>query len=328
MKVILPGGSGHVGTLLAKAFYDQGHEVVVLSRHPRSTPWKSLSWDGVHLGDWAAEVDGADVVINLAGRSVNCRYGSQNRQAILDSRVNSTRAISECISRASHPPSTWLQMSTATIYAHRYDSANDEATGVIGGREPDLPDTWKFSIEVAQAWERVALREELPDTRRVLMRTAIVMNPGAGGPFHLLQNLVRCGLGGKAGDGKQFMSWIHGADLISAIAWLIKHEEIEGVVNLAAPHPLSNAEFMRVLREVNGIPFGLPSPKALLEIGTFFLRTESELVLKSRRVVPGKLLESGFSFQFPDWPHAAKDLVKLRGASATAVPYSEPDRIT
>ena len=144
------------------------------------------------------------------------------------------------------------------------------------------------------------------------MRTAMVMSPGAGGPFHILQNLVRCGLGGRVGNGRQFMSWIHGADFTSAIEWLIKHEEIQGVVNLAAPHPLPNAEFLRVLREVNGIPFGLPSPKALLEIGAFFLRTESELVLKSRRVVPGKLLESGFTFQFPDWPGAAKDLVKLK----------------
>jgi hypothetical protein len=306
MKVILPGGRGHVGTLLARAFHARGDEVVVLSREPIAAPWKVVPWDGVSAGAWTSEFDGADVVINLAGRSVNCRYGARNRRLIMDSRMDSTRAVGEAVAHSA--PRVWLQMSTATIYAHRYDAANDEESGVIGGEEPDLPDTWRFSVNVAKAWEWTALEALTPCTRKVLLRSAIVMSPGKGGPFHLLHTLVRSGLGGRAGDGRQYVSWIHGADFLAAVDWLITHEEIEGPVNLASPHPLPNAEFMRALRRAEGMPFGLPTTKGMLEIGAFLLRTESELILKSRRVVPGRLLDGGFHFQFPDWPDAAREL--------------------
>lgn len=306
MKVILPGGSGHVGTLLARAFHARGDEVVVLSRQPAAAPWKVVPWDGVTAGAWTSEFDGADAVINLAGRSVNCRYGARNRRLILDSRVDSTRVIGEAIARSA--PRVWLQMSTATIYAHRYDAPNDEATGLLGGEEPDLPDTWRFSVDVAKAWELAALKAATPRTRKVLLRAAIVMSSGKGGPFHLLHTLVRSGLGGWAGDGLQYVSWIHGADFLAAIDWLIAHDEIDGPVNLASPNPLPNTEFMRALRRAAGVPFGMPATKGMLEIGAFLLRTESELILKSRRVVPGRLLDGGFRFRFPDWPQAAREL--------------------
>jgi uncharacterized protein (TIGR01777 family) len=202
----------------------------------------------------------------------------------------------------------WLQASTATIYAHRYDAANDEATGIIGGNESDAPKAWRFSIEVAQAWERTCDEANTPGTRKVKLRSAMTMSPDAGGIFATLSTLVRCGLGGSAGDGRQFVSWIHEEDFIRAIHWLIEHEEIDGVVNLAAQSPLPYAEFMRDLRAAWNVPVGLPAPVWLLEIGTWLLQTESELVLKSRRVVPGRLLASGFEFRYPDWAAAARDL--------------------
>src|SRR5438067_6766177 len=156
MKIVIPGGSGQVGTLLARALIAHGHEVVALSRSPGKAPWRVVPWDAETVGGWAAEIDGADVVINLAGRNVNCRYTAANRRLILDSRVRSTRAVGQAIAGAARPPRVWLQASTATIYAHRYDHANDEATGVLGGAEKDAPDTWRFSVQVAESWERAA----------------------------------------------------------------------------------------------------------------------------------------------------------------------------
>ncbi|MFN0020583.1 MAG: TIGR01777 family oxidoreductase [Pirellulaceae bacterium] len=307
MKVIIPGGSGQVGTLLARAFVADGHEVVMLSRKLRQAPWKMVRWDGETVGDWKREFDGADVVINLAGRSVNCRYHAANRRAIVDSRVNSTRAVGEAIAKSKHPPRVWLQASTATIYADRYDEANDERTGILGGEEPNVPDTWKFSIDVAKAWEQAAEEANTPQTRKVMLRSAMTMSPDARGIFDTLLGLVRRGLGGTCGNGRQYVSWIHERDFVQAVYWLIE-QEVTGPVNLTAPNPLPNAEFMRVLRQAWGTRIGLPATKWMLEIGAFFLRTESELILKSRRVVPGRLLDAGFQFDFPDWPAAAVEL--------------------
>jgi uncharacterized protein (TIGR01777 family) len=253
-------------------------------------------------------LEGADAVINLAGRSVNCRYTATHRQAILSSRVASTRAVGMAITRAARPPTAWLQMSTATIYAHRYDAPNDEATGILGGAERDVPDTWRFSIEVAKAWEAAAEEVVTPQTRKVLLRSAVVMSPDRGGIFDTLLGLVRVGLGGRAGSGRQYVSWIHDADFVRAVFWLLAHERIAGVVNLAAPQPAPNAEFMRELRAAWGVPIGLPATKWMLAIGAMVMRTETELVLKSRRVVPGRLAAEGFEFQFPDWSSAARDL--------------------
>ncbi len=310
MKIVIPGGTGQVGTLLARSFNAAGHEVVVLSRSPATAPWRVVRWDAETLGDWAREIDGADVVINLAGRNVNCRYGAENRRLILDSRVLSTRAVGQAIARSPKPPRVWLQSSTATIYAHRFDAPNDEATGILGGPEEDVPETWRFSVAVARAWESAALEAEIPSTRRVLLRSAITLSPDRGGAFDVLLGLVRVGLGGTNGSGRQYVSWIHDADFVAAVSWLIAHEELAGPVILAAPNPVPNADFMRGLREAWGAKLGLPATEWMLGIGAFFLRTETELILKSRRVAPGRLLQSGFTFQFPTWPEAAADLCR------------------
>jgi uncharacterized protein (TIGR01777 family) len=316
VKIILPGGSGQVGTLVARAFAAEGHEVVVLGRKPGGraappgTPWRTVAWDAKTVGAWAQEIDGADVVLNLAGRSVDCRYTQENRRLIVDSRVDSTRAVGQAIAQASTPPRVWLQMSTATIYAHRYDAPNDEATGILGGAEPGAPDTWRFSIEVAKAWERALAEAETPKTRKVALRSAMVMSPDRGGIFDVLLGLVRRGLGGASGDGRQYVSWIHGDDFLAALRFLLAHDEIDGAVNLASPNPLPNADFMRALRQAWGTRIGLPANRWMLEIGAFFLRTETELILKSRRVVPGRLMAAGFEFRFPEWRAAAGDLCR------------------
>jgi uncharacterized protein len=308
MKIVIPGGSGQVGTVLARAFRSDGHDVTVLTRKPFPAPWRSIRWDAKTLGAWALELEGVDCVINLAGRSVNCRYNEENRKAITESRVDSTRILAEAIGRSARPPRVWLQASTATIYAHRYDAAHDEETGIIGGAEVNAPDTWRFSIDVATSWERALDEAVTPYTRTVKLRSAMVMSPDRGGVFDVLLRLVRFGLGGRAGYGDQYVSWIHHQDFVRVIYWLIAHDELDGAVNVASPNPLPNVDFMRALREAWGIGFGLPAPVWMLEIGARVLRTETELILKSRRVVPARLLGNGFSFKFPTWKEAAQDL--------------------
>jgi uncharacterized protein (TIGR01777 family) len=311
MKIVVAGGTGQVGRVIAHAFSGDD-EVTVLSRQPvASDRYRSVQWDGKTLGSWTKELETKDVVINLAGRSVNCRYGKRNRREILESRVESVRAIGRALAEAKQPPRVWLQAGTATIYAHRFDEPNDEINGVIGGQEPNAPDTWRFSIEVAKAWE-AAVEEAgpLPSTRKVMMRSAMIMSPDRGGIFATLLRLVRLGLGGRAGDGRQFISWIHEQDFVHIIKFLIGHENLAGAVNVSSPEPLPNAEFMRELRQAWGTAIGLPASRWMLEIGAFFLRTETELILKSRRVIPSRLLQSGFEFQFPKWKDAAQDLCR------------------
>ncbi len=309
MKIVIPDGSGHLGRILAAFFSRQGHEVVVLQRGTTRGPWRSVVWDGRNQGPWCAEIDGADVVINLAGRSVDCRYGARNRRLIHDSRIQSTSAIGQAIADAARPPGVWLQMSTATIYAHTFEKANDELNGIIGGAEDKTPDTWRFSIEVAKSWEAEAERWQREGTRQVGLRTTMVMSATKGGALERFIGLARCFLGGRIAGGKQYISWIHEQDFVQAVVWLIHHEEMTGAVNLAAPNPITNENFAAVLRESLGVRFGLATPRWLLEIGAFFLRTESELILKSRKVVPGRLSESGFQFKYPHWQLAATDLV-------------------
>jgi uncharacterized protein (TIGR01777 family) len=267
-----------------------------------------VAWDGESLGAWQREIDGSDVVINVAGRSVNCRYTAANRNEILNSRVSSTRLVGEAIIAATRPPRVWLQASTATIYAHRYDGGNDEHSGILGGNESTAPGSWRFSIDVARAWEHAFNDSITKRTRKVAMRSAMTFSPDAGGVFDTLVGLVRRGLGGSAGDGRQFMSWVHYEDFVAAVRWLIDHDDIGGVLNISSPNPLPNAEFMRLLREACGVSFGLPAREWMLEIGAVFMRSETELILKSRRVIPGRLLEHGFTFKFPYWSAAARDL--------------------
>ncbi|MEO6994749.1 MAG: TIGR01777 family oxidoreductase [Lacunisphaera sp.] len=312
MKIIIPGGSGQVGQMLVRAFQRRGDECVVLTRQrtgtsPQPDGVRTMAWDGKTLGPWASEIDGADVVINLAGRSVDCRYDARNLAAMMSSRVDSTRIVGVAIAAAKNPPRVWLQASTATIYAHRFDAPNDEATGEIGGNEPGVPALWAKSIAIAQAWEAELSAAQTPHTRKVALRSAMTMSPDRGGVFSVLARLCRLGVG-RQGDGRQFVSWIHADDFVAAVDFLIAREDLEGAFNLCAPEPLPNQDFMNALSSALRTKIALPVPRWPLEIGAFFLRTETELVLKSRRVVPTRLLKAGFAFRYPHWPEAAKNL--------------------
>ena len=319
LRIVLPGGSGLLGQVLARHFQEQGHHVTVLTRGPYTAPWQTVHWDGENTGPWTGYLEGADVCINLAGRSVNCRYTAANRQAIYDSRIGTTRLLGWVIAGLAEPPRVWLNASTATIYRHALDRPGidwemDEATGELGGNEliskrRRAPETWNFSVGVARDWEAAFFAAETPRTRKVALRSAIVFSPSADSAFGILSNLVRLGLGGKQGSGRQFVSWIHERDFARAVEFLVAREDLDGPVNVAAPNPLPNRGLMAGLREAWGVPNGFPAPSLAVKIGAFFLRTESELVLKSRRVVPGRLLDAGFEFEFPEWAEAAEDLV-------------------
>ena len=307
-----------MGTILARALVREGHDVVVLSRGaPISAEWRTVPWDARNVEpSWTSELEAADVVINLAGRSVNCRYTEANKREIMESRVESTRAVGEAVANCTKPPRVWLQASTATIYAHRFDAPNDDVTGIIGGAEADAPEHWQFSTNVAKAWEAAALERSLPSTRLVLLRSSMIMNPDSGSIFATLQMLARLGLGGSAAGGKQFVSWIHEHDFVQSVLWLIANDAFAGPVAIASPNPLPYSEFMRELRHAVGMPIGLPASQWMLEIGALAMRSETELVLKSRRVVPTLLLRSGFTFRYPEWREAVAELVERRGSSS------------
>jgi len=309
LRIVLPGGSGQVGNILSRHFHAQGHEVVVLARRVTPAPWRVVNWDGESLGNWTSELENADVLINLAGRSVDCRYTPSNRRAIKESRVQTTHLLGRAIGQSVRPPRLWMNASTATIYRHALDRPMDEQTGEIGGNETDAPAKWSFSIDVATSWEKAFFEAVTPNIRKIALRSAVIMSPDRGGVFDTLLRLVRFGLGGTAASGQQFVSWIHDEDFLRSIDYLIARDEIDGVVNIASPTPLGNREFMKALRQAWGTSIGLPATRWMLEIGTFFRRTETELVLKSRRVIPRRLVEDGFQFQFPEWAAAAQNLV-------------------
>ena len=281
---------------------------MALARGEAAFPWQVVHWNGADGGGWEREIDGADVVINLAGRSVNCRYNETNRREIMNSRTQTTRAIGEAIRRAARPPALWMNAATATIYRHSLDRDMDEENGEIGGHEPDAPSTWRFSIDVATRWERTFFDAITPGTRKIALRMAMIMGPQRGGAYTTLRKLARAGLGGKAASGRQYISWIHDRDFAQAVDFLVRRNDLEGCVNVCAPGPLPNCEFMQVLRNACGARIGLPAARWMLELGAIFLRTETELILKSRRVVPRRLLEAGFNFEFPRWPEAAVEL--------------------
>ena len=306
-RIILAGGSGFTGQVLAKYFSKRGHEIVVLTRSPEahSDAVREVAWDGETIGAWAGELEGAWAVINLAGRTVDCRYTERNRRLILDSRVNSTRVIGEAVARCAQPPRVWLNSGTATIYRHSLDKPMDEDSGEFDAT-PAAKDV--FSVQVARAWEQALNDARTPATRKVVLRTTMVLGRGKNSVFPVLCRLTRLGLGGKMGGGDQFVSWIHEEDFCRAIEWIIARDDMSGPVNMAAPNPLPNREMMRTFRQVCGVPFGLPATRWMLEVGAFFLRTETELILKSRRAVPGKLTATGFQFRFPNFREALEDL--------------------
>ncbi|HZY47921.1 MAG TPA: TIGR01777 family oxidoreductase [Candidatus Bathyarchaeia archaeon] len=306
-RIVLAGGSGFIGSILAERLAAHNYEVAVLTRSPHAGRGaaRQVVWDGRTLGDWTREVDGATALINLSGRSVNCRYIARNRRDILESRVDSTRVLGEAIARSGKPPPVWLNASTATIYKHTYDREMDEATGEIGAT-PEAKDA--FSIEVACAWERTLNEAQTPATRKVALRTAMVFAASEGGVYRTLRSLTRWGLGGSIAGGRQFISWIHEADFCDVIEWLIDHDDFSGPVNLASPNPIPQRDMMRIIRRECGVPFGLPATRRMLEIAAFVHRTEAELIIKSRRVVPARLLSAGFQFYFPNMEDAVHEI--------------------
>ncbi len=324
MRILIPGGSGQIGTLLARHLHTVGHEVTVLSRSPSQhgrNPWPTLGWDGRTAGPWAAEIDRSEAVINLSGRTVNCRYTPENRREIIRSRVEPTLLLCRLIADSATPPRILLNASTSTFYRNARDRPQDEFTGELGDlpgergtREPaSLPETWSFSIGVAQKWEQALAAIPTPFTRKLRLRSSMVMSPDPGGVFSVLSRLCRLGLGGAQGPGTQFISWMHDEDYCRATDLLLAQPEIAdktaGVVNLTAPGAIENRHFLRILRRAWGQPLGLPAPLPALVAGALVMGTETELVLKSRWVVPTLLRQHGFQFRFPLWTEAASDLV-------------------
>jgi uncharacterized protein (TIGR01777 family) len=303
-RMVIAGGSGFLGRILAEHFTGLGWEVVILTRYPKA-PGETF-WDGETVGGWKCELDGAEALINLAGKTVNCRYNARNRAEILASRVNSTRALGEAIKLCSRPPRIWLNASTATIYKHTFEVAHDEE-GEIGS-DPDAKDA--FSIEVACAWEKAFEEAVAPGVRKVALRAAMVLGLGTNSVFPMLRRLARLGLGGQMGSGEQYVSWVHARDFCRAVEWIMAHEDLRGVINVAAPNPVRNWEMMRIVRKKVRALFGLPATAWMLEIGAFLLRTETELIIKSRRVIPRRLIVSGFQFEFPEMRMAFDDLEK------------------
>ena len=296
-KLVLVGGNGFLGRHLRQHFQILGYEVVSISR----TGASDVRWDVRTLGPWAAELEGADLLVNLAGRSVDCRYTAANRHEILASRTESTRVLGVAVAACTRPPRVWLNSSTATIYADtRGDApANTEAAGLVGEG---------FSVEIALAWEAAFEACPAPGTRKVALRTSIVLGPD-GGAFPVMARLARFGLCTPQGTGQQWISWLHIADFCRAVEFLAQADGLSGPVNLCAPHPLQNREFNALLAHKLHPPLRLPQPRWLLEIGAFVLRTETELILKSRKVYPERLLAAGFQFEYERCEAAVADLL-------------------
>jgi len=305
-RLVLAGGSGFLGAVLAGYFGPRGWDVVIFTRKPSrdNSTVRQVAWDGQTPGPWVTELENARALVNLCGVSVNCRYHARNRKRIIDSRIDPTRALGAAIESCAKPPEVWLNASTATIYKHTFGPAWDES-GEIGAT-PDAKD--EFSVDVATAWERTFTAFRLPKTRKAFLRSAMVLGPGRNSVVAMMRRLTRLGLGGSMASGRQFVSWVHEQDFARAVEWIIEHTSLDGPINIAAPTPVTNEEMMRTFREICGRRIGLPASKWMLEVGAFFLRTETELIIKSRRVVPGRLLSSGFEFRFPKLHAALQDL--------------------
>ena len=299
-RIVLAGGNGYLGTVLAKHFSSLANEVIILSRKPQAAAGniKTLLWDGQTLGNWTTSLQGADLLVNLCGKNVNCRYTPKNKKEIISSRLIPTRLLGEVIKSLENPPKLWINITSATIYRHAEDRPQDELTGEIGDG---------FSIEVCKAWESSFFENETPKTRKVALRMGIVLGL-KDGAFPRLLNLVKLGMGGKQGNGEQYVSWVHELDAAGSIEWLLNHDEIEGIINCTAPGPIKNHVFMHSIRKAYGISFGLPAPAWLLAIGAKIIGTETELILKSRWVKPSRLLNNGFEFKYAKIDEAVRGL--------------------
>ena len=303
-KIIIPGGSGFLGMSLAKYFASKDYEVNILTRqsHTSQHGIRFLAWNGRTVDDWARSFEHATAIINLSGRSVNCRYTEANKAQILESRLNSTKAIGQAIMKCQNPPKVWLNSSSATIYEDTRREAHTEEKGIIGD---------DFSMNVCKEWEKIFFSFNTEKTRRVAMRTSIVLGKDAPA-MKILMRLVKLRLGGVQGCGTQYFSWLHIHDFIRIVEFLMEHEEMDGVVNCAAPNPVTNAEQMAHIRKAAGVHFGLPSTEWMLKIGAFILGTETELVLKSRKVVPKKLLDAGFEFNYSRLEDALQEIMAVQ----------------
>ncbi len=303
-KIVLAGGNGYLGSVLAAYYKDLAEEVIILSRKKKADDGtvKKVLWDGMSRGEWTRSLENADLLINLCGKNVNCRYTPENRKTIIASRVIPTRLLGEVLNELKAPPGLWINITSATIYRHAEDHAQDEATGEEG---------YGFSIDVCRQWEQAFFHTQNPSTRKVALRLGISLGR-KDGVFPRLMNLVKFGLGGSHGDGQQYISWIHEHDVARCTEWLIQQKEMDGIVNCNAPGAIKNADLMRIMRKAYGMPIGLPAPQWLLEIGTRLIGTEMELVMKSRWVSPKRLIDGGFRFQFNTAEHAVHDLLALR----------------
>ena len=303
-KIILAGGNGQLGKALAGYYKDITDHVIILSRKPapKKSNIKTLVWDGRSPGEWVKELESADLLVNLCGKNVNCRYTKENREEIIRSRVEPTRLLAKVIDGLINPPKLWINAASATIYRHAEDRPQDEETGEIG---------YGFSIDVCTQWEQSFFDADTPNTRKIALRHGIALGR-SDSVFPRLLNLVKLGIGGKQGDGEQYIAWIHEHDTARITEFLMEHTELDGVINAAAPEAAKNKDLMRIIRKAYGIPFGLPAPQWLLEIGAKVIGTETELILKSRWVAPKRLVDAGFVFQFPRAEHAIHDILSLR----------------
>jgi len=300
-KIVLAGGNGYLGTVLAKYFKDKADEIIILSRHDTQTinNIRTVTWDGKTRGKWTAELVNTDLVINLCGKNVNCRYTEKNKKEIFDSRLHTTAILGEVIRDLYEPPKLWINITSATIYRHAKDRPQDEETGEM---------STGFSVDVCNAWEAAFNKFETPKTRKVALRMGIVLGI-SDSAFPRLLNLVKLGMGGKQGNGEQYVSWVHELDAARSIEWLMDYPELSGVFNCTAPNPVKNAELMHIIRQTYGTPVGLPAPEWMLKIGALIIGTETELILKSRWVLPKRLLDSGFKFQFETAEAAVEDIL-------------------
>lgn len=300
-KIVLAGGSGFLGQIIADYFAAKGSSVIILSRNTfsLSSNIRYVKWDGKTAGSWVGELNDCDVLINLTGKSVDCRYTEKNKAEILRSRVDATKVLGSVVRQLNTPPKVWLNAASATIYPYSEDVYMDEYKNSIGEG---------FSVEVCKAWEKTFNEIALPSTRKIILRISMVLGKN-GGVVPVLSKLTKAGLGGKMGTGKQFISWMHEKDFLNAIVHLINNENSQGIYNLAAPQPVTNSYFMQQMRNITGVKIGLPAKEWMLEVGAFFLRTETELVLKSRKVISKRLSEEGFVFQYPDVNTALRNLL-------------------